>query len=85
MCIFAATLHDCRLLSKSEVSDYTKKELRELSIKNLYAKYFPGETYNAHRAYGDVLAMQKLFTTTPLASVLSLSNLTVKSVGCMMI
>jgi len=26
----------------------------------------------------------KLFTTTPLASVLSLSTLTVKSVGCMM-
>ena len=70
---FANTLYDCRLLSKSEEKnvflDYTKKELRGLSIENLNAKYFPGEAYNAHRAYGDVLAMEKLFTTTPLASV----------------
>ena len=39
-------------------------ELRGLSIENLYAKYFASEAYNAHRAYGDVLAVEKLFTTT---------------------
>ena len=32
---------------------------------NLYAKYFPGESYDAHTAIGDVDAMIKLFTRTP--------------------
>ena len=81
-------IYDCKLLSKSKeknvFSDYTKKELRGLSIENLHAKYFPGEDYNVYRAYGDVLAMEKLFTTTPLASVLSLSNLTIRSVNYVM-
>jgi len=55
---FADTLYDCRLLSKSKeknvFSDCTKKKLRGLSIENLYAKYFPGEAYNAHRAYAEM-------------------------------
>ena len=42
--------------------------------------YFLGEAYDAHRAYGDVLAMEKFFTTNPFVLVLSLSNLTIRSV-----
>ena len=62
-----------------------QERIKGVKYREFICKYFPGEAYNAHKAYGDVLAMQKLVTTTPLASVLSLSNLTVKSVGCMMI
>jgi len=84
---FADTLYDCKLLVKSEeknvFSDYTKKEAGRLGIGSLYERYFPGEDYNAHRAFGDVVAMEKLFTTTPLVSVLSLSTLTIKTVNCM--
>ena len=77
---FADALYDCRSSQSKEknvLSDYAKKELRGSSIENLYAKYFLGEAYNAHRAYGDVLAMEKFFATAPLASVLLLSNLTI--------
>ena len=85
---FSDTLYDCRLLAKSEeknmFSAYTKTELKRLGIENLYTKYYPGETYNAHRALADILAMEKLFTTTPLASVLSLSTLTIRSIRYMM-
>ena len=81
---FADTLYDCRLLAKSEeknmFSAYTKTELKRLGIENLYTKYYPGETYNAHRALADILAMEKLFTTTPLASMLSLSTLAIRSI-----
>jgi len=38
---FADTLYDCRLLSKIEeknvFSDYTKKELRGLSVENAFS------------------------------------------------
>ena len=46
--------------------------------------HFLGEAYDAHRAYGDVLATEKFFTTNPFVLVLSLSNLTIRSVICMM-
>ena len=59
-------------------SSWTALEKRRLGIGNLYAKYFPGESYDAHRAIGDIDAMIKLFTRTPLASVLS--NMTVRNV-----
>ena len=62
---------------------FTKKKTNNLGLGNLYAKYFPGEAYNAHGAFGDVLAMEKLFTTTPFASILSLSTLTIKPVKYM--
>ena len=51
---------------------------RCLGISNLFVKYFPHESYDAHRALGDVDAMVKLFTTTPLASLLS--NMTARNV-----
>ena len=55
-----------------------------MKIGNSYAKYLQGEAYNAHRAFGDVSAITKLFMTTPLALVLSLSVLTIKTVNCVM-
>ena len=33
--------------------------------------YFADETYNVHRAMDDVVAMERLFTSTPLVSLLS--------------
>lgn len=44
---------------------------KRLGIGNLYSKYFVDETYNAHRALDDVVAMERLFTNTPLVSLLS--------------
>ena len=58
--------------------NWTAAEKRRLGIGNLYAKYFPGESCDAHRAIGDVDAMIKLFTWTPLASILS--SITVRNV-----
>ena len=85
--IFADTLCDCRIIAKSDekniFSNYTKTELRRLGLENIYIRYCPGETYNAHRGFADVLAMEKLFTTTPLETVLSLSTLTIRSVKSM--
>ena len=51
---------------------------RHLGISNLFAKYFLHESYDAHKTLGDVDAMVKLFTTTPIASLLS--NMTVRNV-----
>ena len=44
---------------------------KRLGIGSLYSKYFTDETYNAHRAMDDVVAMERLFTSTPLVSLLS--------------
>lgn len=46
---------------------------KRLGIGSLYSKYFTDETYNAHRAMEDVVAMERLFTSTPLVSLLSLT------------
>ena len=37
----------------------------------MYVKLFPGSTYNAHRALEDVSAMEQIFTSSSLATVLS--------------
>ena len=44
---------------------------KRLGIGSLYSKYFADETYNAHRAMDDVVAMKRLFTNTLLVSLLS--------------
>ena len=46
-------------------------QIKRLEIRDLYNKHFADETYNAHRALDDVVAMERLFTKTPLASLLS--------------
>ena len=78
---FADPYFDCKHEVKANnllFRNWTTAEKRRLGIGNLYAKYFPGESYDAHRAIGDVDAMIKLFTRTPLASILS--NITVRNV-----
>ena len=44
---------------------------KRLGIGNLYSKHFADDTYNAHRALDNVVAMERLFTKTPLVSLLS--------------
>ena len=78
---FADPYFDCKREVKSNkplFSGWTATERRHLGIGSLFAKYFPDESYDAHRALGDVNAMVKLFTKTPLASLLS--NMTVRNV-----
>ena len=40
-------------------------------LSSLYSKHFADETYNAHRVVDDVVAIEWLFTSTPLVSLLS--------------
>ena len=71
---FADTLYDCKKHVKNNNSifaNWTALEKKRLSIGNLYSKHFADETYNAHRAVDDVVAMERLFTSTPLVSLLS--------------
>ena len=66
---FADPYFDCKCEVKSNnslFSEWTAIEKRRLGISNIFTKYFPHECYNAHRALGDVDAMVKLFTATPL-------------------
>ena len=47
------------------------------------SKHSADETYNAHRALDDVVAMEELFTKTPLVSLLSsLTYAKQKHLGC---
>ena len=57
--------------SNSIFANWTALEKKQLGIGNLYSKHFADETYNAHRAVNDVVAMERLFTSTPLVSLLS--------------
>ena len=78
---FADTYFDCKREVKSDnplFSGWTAVEKRSLEISSLFTKYFFDESYNAHRALGDVDAMVKLFTKTPLASLLS--SMTIRNV-----
>ena len=59
-------------------SEWTAIEKSHLGISNLFAKYFLHESYDAHRALGDVDAMVKLFTAIPLISLLS--DMTIRNV-----
>lgn len=72
---FADTLYDCKKHVKNSNSvifeTWTASEKKRLGIGNLYSKYFVDETYNAHRAMDDVVAMERLFINTPLVSLLS--------------
>ena len=72
---FADTLYDCKKHVKISDSiifaNWTASEKKCLGIGNLYSKHFADETYNAHRAMDDVVAMERLFTKTPLVSLLS--------------
>ncbi|XP_065915443.1 uncharacterized protein [Dysidea avara] len=79
---FADTLHDCKRPSKDGSTifeGWTAQERRYFKLEKLYAKFFPGETYNAHRTMDDVRATVRLFTATTLQSVLS--QLTICSKG----
>ena len=71
---FADTFYDCKRLVKSDnaiFANWTSLEKKRLDINNLYSKIFPEATYDAHRALEDVRAMEKLFTSTALVSMLS--------------
>ena len=72
---FADILYDCRKTVKNSDSiifaNWTASEKKRLGIGSLYSKYFADETYNAHRAMDDVVAMERLFINTPLVSLLS--------------
>ena len=72
---FADTFYDSKKQVKNSDSvifaNWTAVEKRRLGISNLFSKYFADETYNAHRAMDDVVAMERLFTSTPLVSLLS--------------
>ena len=50
---------------------WTSCKKKRLGVTNLYMKLFPGSTYNAYRALEDVCAMEKIFTGSSLASILS--------------
>ena len=71
---FADTLYDCKKQVKSNnviFASWNSTEKKRLGIRNLYSKIFPETAYDAHRAMEDVRAMEKLFMTTPLVSMLS--------------
>ena len=71
---FADTLYDCKKQVKSNnaiFASWDSTEKKHLGISNLYSKIFPETAYDAHRALEDVRAMEKLFTSTPLVSMLS--------------
>ena len=57
--------------NNSIFANWTALEKKRLGIGNLYSKHFADETYNAHRAVDDIVAMERLFTSTPLVSLLS--------------
>ena len=63
---FADTLYDCKKHAKDSNSTifvhWDASEKNRLGIGNLYIKHFADETYNAHRALDDVVAMERLFT-----------------------
>ena len=78
---FADTYFDCKRLVKNNFASFvswTSREKKRLGVTNLYMKLFPGSTYNAHRALEDVCAMEKIFTGSSLASILS--ELTIRGV-----
>ena len=71
---FADTIFECKRLTKNNFAvftNWTPHERKCLGLTNLYVKLFPDSTYNAHRALEDVCAMEQIFTTSSLASVLS--------------
>ena len=72
---FADTFYDCKKTVKNSDSiifaNWSASEKKRLGIGSLYSKYFADETYNAYRAMDDVVAMERLFTNTPLVSLLS--------------
>ena len=72
---FADTFYDRKRHAKDGNSTifahWDASEKKRLGIGSLYSKHFPNKTYNPHRALGNVMAMERLFTNTPLVSLLS--------------
>ena len=67
-------LYDCKKHTKdsnSTIFAHWDTSEKRLGIGNLYSKHFADETYNVHRALDNVVASERLFTKTPLVSLLS--------------
>ncbi|XP_065913159.1 uncharacterized protein [Dysidea avara] len=69
---FADTLHDVRRLIRcmDPLFDGWSKD-DSLGLENLYKKFFPEETYNAHRPLDDCKAMNRIFNCSFLEPLLS--------------
>ena len=60
---FADTLYDCKKHAKdsnSMIFAHWDASEKRLGIGTLYCKHFADETYNAHKALDDVVAMERL-------------------------
>ena len=78
---FADPYFDYKRLVQNNFASFvswTSREKKCLGVTKLYMKLIPGSTYNAHRALEDVCAMEKIFTGSSLASILS--ELTIRGV-----